>query len=63
MREHAHYFLPSRGERENRRLLGGEGRIRTPEALYDSRGGIQALLETTVSVVLKTPPHRSIENR
>src|ERR1700678_3240394 len=33
MREHAHYFLPYRGEPENRGPFGGEGGIRTPETL------------------------------
>jgi len=41
MRERAHYFRFIRRERESRGLLGGEGRIRTPETLQDLRGGIQ----------------------
>jgi hypothetical protein len=41
MREGAQYFRFPRRERENRGLLGGEGRIRTLETLGNSRGGIQ----------------------
>jgi hypothetical protein len=33
MREHAHYFRVSLGERRNIGLGGGEGGIRTPETL------------------------------
>jgi hypothetical protein len=40
-RECADYCRVFCRERENRRLAGGEGRIRTPETLQDSRGGIQ----------------------
>jgi len=41
MRERPQYFRFFHRERGNRGLLGGEGRIRTPETLQDLRGAIQ----------------------